>query len=51
MATEAVPANASVAFTGLGIQYIGSGQYQAASGTVDVDNNETNSFGICFAVC
>jgi hypothetical protein len=31
----------SVAVTGLGIQYIGSGQYQAASGTVDVDNNET----------
>jgi len=39
--TDVITASASVAATGLGIQYIGSGQYQAASGTVDVNNNET----------
>jgi len=36
-----VQPSASVAATGLDIQYIGSGQYQAASGSLGVDNNET----------
>ena len=36
-----VQPSASVAATGLDIQYIGSGQYQAASGSIAVDNNET----------
>ena len=39
--TDTIPVSASVAATGLGIQYIGSGQWQAASGTVSVDDNET----------
>ena len=40
MPPEAVPSNASVASTGLGLRYIGEYCY-AYSGPVSVDNNET----------
>jgi len=41
MATEAVPANASIASTGLGIRYIGRDWAYAFSGPVPTDNNTT----------